>query len=116
MVRKMRLKKEYVLLYGAFGIYSMTSVFAKLASKTGLMEPRFFVFAALEIACLAVYAVLWQQILKKFSLIAAMSSKGVVVIFSLLWAAALFGEKITINNLIGAVLIISGIRLVSKDE
>ncbi len=115
-MNNIKLKKEYILLYGAFVVYSTSTVFAKLASQAGFGEINFYVFCALEVVCLGIYALLWQQVLKRFSLVTAMSSKGVVVIFSLCWAVMLFGEKITRNNLIGAVLIIVGIRLVSKDE
>ena len=116
MIHKVWSKKGYVLLYGAFLLYSLSTIFAKCASQAGILEIRFFVFIAMEIACLALYAILWQQVLRRFSLLTAMSSKGIVVVFSLLWAAMLFGENITVNNLIGAVFIILGIRLVSKDE
>ena len=116
MIHKVRSKKGYVLLYGAFLVYSLSTIFAKCASQEGVLETQFFAFIAMEIACLALYAILWQQVLSKFSLVTAMSSKGIVVVFSLLWAAMLFGENITTNNLIGALFIILGIRLVSKDE
>jgi drug/metabolite transporter (DMT)-like permease len=54
--------------------------------------------------------------LKKFSLFVAYSSKGIVILWGLIWAVLFFQEKIKINNIIGAVIIIIGIVLVSKNE
>ena len=69
----------------------------------------------LEVVCLGVYAIIWQQVLKDFSLVTAMASKGVVVIINLIWSVLLFGETVTLYNIIGAVIIIFGIWMVSSD-
>ncbi len=106
--------KQYLLLYGAFIIYSGVSIFAKYASKQDTLY-KMCVFIALEIICLGVYAIVWQQVLKHFSLVTAMASKGIVVIFNLIWSILLFDEVITVNNIVGAAIIIFGIWVVSSD-
>lgn len=58
---------------------------------------------------------MWQQVLKRFSLVTAMANKGVVVIINLIWSVLLFQEAITIYNIIGAAIIIGGIWMVSSD-
>ena len=73
-------------------------------------------FIAGEFVLLAVYALMWQQALKRFPLIVAMSSKGITVIYGLLWSVLLFKEHITINNIIGAAMVILGIGLVSSND
>ena len=105
---------KYALLYIAFLVYSGTSVFAKMAAQQSLLI-KMLVFMALEVVCLGIYAIIWQQVLKKFSLVTAMASKGVVVIFNLMWSLILFGERISLYNLIGAAVIIFGIWVVSTD-
>lgn len=107
--------KNYILLYLAFLIYSASSVCAKFASQQSLIM-KLALFLILEAGCLGLYAILWQQVLKHFSLVTAMSSKGVVVIFNIIWAFLLFGEKITFYNIIGAFVIIYGIWMVSSDD
>lgn len=117
-LKKMRTRwgsiRKYVLLYGCFLIYSASAVCAKLASKQDL-PLRAVAFLGLEVACLGLYAAIWQQALKQFTLVTAMANKGVVVIFNLIWSVLLFKEAVTINNVIGAAVIIGGIWVVSAD-
>lgn len=108
--------KDYLLLYFAFALYSLSSVFSKLVSFNFDNKFKFVVFLGLEILFLGIYAILWQQILKKFDLVIAMANKGSVVLFSLIWSLFLFKEKITIFNLLGALIIVMGIRMVSKSD
>lgn len=107
--------KNHILLYGAFLIYSASTICAKLAA-TQSATFRLIVFFGLEFVCLGVYAIIWQQVLKKFTLVTAMASKGVVVIFNLIWSILLFGETITIGNIVGAGIIIFGIWMVSTSD
>lgn len=106
--------RSYCILYFAFLIYSVSSVCAKLAARQDVLI-RIVAFIGLEVVCLGVYALIWQQALKRFSLVTAMASKGIVVIFNLIWSFLLFKEEITIWNLIGAAVIIGGIWMVSSD-
>ena len=61
------------------------------------------------ILMLAIYAVLWQIILKSTPLAQAFLFKSSTVIFSLIFASCLFGEHVTFQNLVGASIIIAGI-------
>lgn len=106
--------KKYILLYGAFLIYSASTICAKLASAQPAFI-RILLFIGMEIVCLGVYAIVWQQVLKSFSLVTAMASKGIVVIFNLIWSVLLFGEHISFYNILGAAIIIFGIWMVSSD-
>lgn len=107
--------KKYVLLYGAFIIYSISSVCAKFAAGQDTLFKVLF-FMGLEVVSLGVYAIIWQQVLKHFSLVTAMASKGVVVIFNLVWALILFHERISLYNILGTGIIILGIWMVSTDD
>lgn len=108
--------QRFALLYFAFFIYSGTTVFSKLAAMQNGITIKFLFFLGMEVVCLGIYAIIWQQVLKKMSLITAMSNKGVVVIFGLLWSVFLFHESISLYNLLGAALIIFGIWMVSADD
>lgn len=107
---------RFGLLYTAFLIYSGTTVFSKMAALQDGFTVKFLFFVGMEIVCLGIYAIIWQQVLKNMSLITAMSNKGVVVIFGLLWSVFLFHETVTLYNLLGAVMIIFGIWMVSADD
>lgn len=60
---------------------------------------------------MGLYAVLWQQVLKRIELSMAYMFKGTSLIFVMLLAYVLFGEQITWNNIVGALIIIGGIVL-----
>lgn len=88
-----------------------------MASMQDYMSLKYvFCFGAI-IFILGLYAVLWQQVLKKIELSVAMANKPVVLIFSTLWALFLFDEQISIKYLIGMLLIFAGIFIVGvKNE
>lgn len=106
---------NYILLYITLLIYSASTIFAKIAAQQDMIV-KVLVFMGLEVGCLGLYAVIWQQVLKKFPLVTAMSSKGVVVIFNLIWSVLLFGEGVTLCNFAGALIIVGGIWMVSSDD
>ncbi|MBO6108599.1 MAG: EamA family transporter [Eubacterium sp.] len=105
----------YITLYINFIVYSLASVCAKYAaiSEDKLMS---VVFIGGEIALLGIYAIIWQQVLKKIPLGVAMSSKGITIIYGLVFAVILFGEQITVTNIVGALIVVAGICLVAQDD
>ena len=62
---------------------------------------------------LMVYAVFWQLILKKLPLTVAMANKSATVIWGLIFGSLIFQERISLSNIIGAVIIIAGIVMVA---
>ena len=63
------------------------------------------------IGMMGLYAVLWQQVLKRIELSLAYMFKGTSIVFVMLLAYVLFGEPITWNNILGSTIIIIGIVL-----
>ena len=63
---------------------------------------------------IGVYAILWQQVLRRIELSTAYMFKGSTLIFTMLFAALIFGEAITIPNIIGSFIIIFGITLLAR--
>ena len=63
--------KDYIQLHLNILLFSLTSVFSKLASvyynKEGLHSPLLYVFLFLMIANCGIYAIAWQQVIKNFS-------------------------------------------------
>lgn len=106
---------SFLFLYTAYFVYSVSAVCAKYASAQSSLK-GLALFLMLEVACLGVYALIYQQALKRFSLSVALSNKGITVIFTLLWAAFLFHEQVTARNIAGVAMIIAGIWLVSKND
>ena len=109
------IKNKYVQLFFSLFMFSFVNVIAKLAGAAGF-GIEFILLLGLQYLILGVYAIMWQQILKKFTLITATASKGVIVVLNLLWAALIFNEHIDIFNIIGSAVIIIGIYIVATGE
>lgn len=107
--------KPILMLQFSILILSIASIVAKSASVYPVQSFKFIALFALEIVILAVYALMWQQVLKRFDLTVAYANKGTVIIWVFLWAGLFFGESITLNNILGAVLVMIGTALVLGD-
>ena len=75
------------MLQLVFFIYSLNSVVANFASKQESFGLSFFLLYGLEVAILGVYAILWQQIIKKFELSIAYANKAVVLIWAMIFGS-----------------------------
>lgn len=96
--------------------YSMGTVCSKLASGYPVLSMPFIALYAIVLLVLGVYAILWQQILKKMSLITAYANKAVTVIWGMIWGMVFFKEQIRFNHVIGAAIIILGVCFVVSEE
>ena len=69
----------------------------------------------LEVCCLGIYAVFWQQIIKRFDLSIAYANRAFAVCWSFLWGILLFGEKVRPMNFAGIAMVLAGILLVNQE-
>ena len=106
--------KTYLALIGVNLVYACTSIFTKMASRQEMLSLPYLLWIAGAVGVMGVYAVLWQQVIKRMPLSTAYMFKGTSLIFVLLISALLFGEAITVNNVIGSAIIITGIVLFAK--
>ena len=104
----------YVALIGVNLVYACTSICTKMASQQEMLSWSYLLWIAGAVGVMGMYALLWQQVITRISLSTAYMFKGTSLIFVLLFSALLFGEAVTLNNVIGAVIIIIGIVLFSK--
>ena len=107
-------KKEVAILVGVNLVYACTSIFTKMASRQKMLSWPYLLWIAGAIGVMGVYAILWQQVIKWMPLSTAYMFKGTSLIFILLISGLMLGEAITINNVIGSVIIILGIALFAK--
>ncbi len=96
-----------------FAIYSLSGVFSKIASRYTFISPQYILCVCAIIGLLGFYAIMWQIVLKKIPLSKAYLFKSIGIIFSMIYAAFLFNEPFTINNIIGSSMIISGVSILS---
>jgi drug/metabolite transporter (DMT)-like permease len=97
-------------------IYTLSGIAAKFASHYSFMSWNFILFYCLEIFILGIYAILWQQIIKKFDLSVAYANRSVAIFWSLIWSAFIFGETISIKNIIGVLIIFTGTYIVNTGD
>lgn len=95
-------------------LYACVTIFTKYASQHGFMSAKYLLGLCGAVGVMGIYAVCWQQILRRVELSTAYMFKGTSLIFVMLFAFALFGEQITLNNIIGACVIIVGIVLYAE--
>jgi len=94
-------------------VYSLCGFFSKNASRQPFMSFEFCAFYAGMLAILVVYAIGWQQILKRLPLTVAFANKAVTVIWGIVWGAVFFQEPITPLMIVGAAIVMAGIVLFS---
>ena len=105
---------QYVTLIMVYLFYAGISVILKY---TGLQEPlslRWCAGFAGLIVTLGIYAVVWQQILKRIDLGTAYMFKGVSLIFIMVLLYLCYGEPVTPMKMIGTGIIVVGIALYAK--
>lgn len=106
---------KYIYLHLLLFFYSFCGVFSKLASKYQFLSFKFILFYSISIFILAIYAIFWQQILKKFKLTTAFFNKAITIVWGMILGLFIFHETLKINNIIGAIIVLFGIGLVVKD-
>ena len=104
----------YAALIAANLVYAFESVFVKLASGQDFLSARYFLFMGCAVGVLGVFALIWQQIIKRIPVSEAYMFKGSALIFVLLLSVILFGESISLTNVIGACMIVLGIVLYAR--
>ena len=115
MDRKISMK-DYILLYTGIFIFSLCSIAGNMASFYPFFSFQFLFFYSLDLMILAMYALFWQQILKRFPLTTAYSNRPLATVLGMMWAILFFKETITIQMMIGAIIILYGIRIVVKAD
>ena len=109
---KKRKLQTYLMLHGILLLYSVGAVCSKMASGFSFMSLGYIGWYAGLLCVLAIYAVVWQQVLRRLPLITAFANKGITIIWGMLWGVLLFGESISLQMEVGAALVFCGIVLV----
>ena len=78
-------------------------------NRHGLGSIWLYVFLALMIGNCGIYAIAWQQVIKKFSLSTAYANKSVYLLWSQIWAVVIFHENLSVRNIIGILVVLTGV-------
>lgn len=130
--------KQIIILQIAVCIYTLSGIAAKFASNynltdfltllknilSGTADKTMFNMVSLgfvlcygiELVILGVYAIIWQQIIKKVDISTAYANRAIAIFWSTLWAITIFKEHISIQNIIGICIIVLGTWMVNRDD
>lgn len=110
--------RSILLLHLTLLLYSVVSVFAKLAGlrMAGGETLSTVIFLALEALTLLVYSILWQQTLKRMPLSFAYANKGVCTLWTALFGLVFFGENLTWGKALGIAVVLAGVLLVVTEH
>ena len=110
-----RMKKPdarvFLALHLLLLLFAGTTVLSKLAAGEEFLSPRFCLFFGGEFVLLGIYALGWQQILKRLPLTVAYTNKAVTLVWSLVFGALLFREQVSAKQIVGCVLVVAGVVL-----
>ena len=114
-MKKAEKLKNVLLLQGVIVLYTVSSVMSKEASASWDNLLRFLFFFGMEFVILGVYAVLWQQMIKRFELSVAYANRSMAVVWSMVWAVVFFHDTITVQNVLGVVLVVAGTWVINTE-
>ena len=109
-------KKVFLALHLLLLLFAGTTVLSKLAAGETFLSLRFCLFFGGEFVLLGIYALGWQQILKRLPLTVAYTNKAVTLVWSMVFGVLLFHERIHLKQVIGCALAVAGVLLFVKAD
>lgn len=108
ITRQPLVHKAMIMLL-AFTLYVISGVFSKMASQHPFLSLPYVGCFCCVVISLGLYAIFWQKILSSMPLNKAFLSKSITIVMVLVVSAYLFGEIVSIKNIIGTSFIIFGL-------
>jgi len=105
-----------ILLQAVVIVYTLTSIVGRMASGAELLSLQFILFYGLDIVILGVYAICWQQMIKKFDLSVAYANRAMAILWTAIWAHFIFKDTIGVKQLIGILVVMIGTVVVNLDQ
>lgn len=80
------------------------------------MSFRFLFFYGCVLGLLGVYAIGWQQVIRRLPLTVAFANRAVTVVWGIVWGVLFFREQVSPLRLVGAALIMAGVVLFARAD
>lgn len=116
MTKKTNTIASFLFLHASFLVYTLYPLIGKFATRYEMLSLHFIALYCVVFAILFVYAVLWQQVLKRFPLTTAIANKSITIVWGMIFGLLFFGEQISPKMLIGSALILAGIFILSTEQ
>lgn len=97
-------------------LYAIVLILNRMASIYAPLSLGYVLLLSISVIVLTIYALSWQQIIKRMPISDAYMFKGTSIVFVLLLSACFFEEIITWQNVVGSITIILGIALFAKAD
>ena len=91
--------------------FSLGGIFSKLASKQPFLSLKFILCYGALLFIMFLYAIGWQQVIKRLPLTMAYANRAVTIVWGIIWGLLFFNEKLNVGKIIGAVIVIAGVLL-----
>lgn len=108
------------LIIGTILLRSLATIFAKMAALIsvgrGLEGIIINIWSGAELIALVLQAILWSHVLNKYSLNKAYPYMSLVFGVNLAAAWLIFHERVSLNHLLGILIIIVGIIITHRDN
>lgn len=93
-------------------LFAGSNVALKYAGRFPLVSwPCILLFGA-ALFLMGLYAIVWQQVIRRVSIVTAYGNRATVMIWNVLLGFLLFSEQLTWNMLFGGIVILLGVYLV----
>nr|WP_318715585.1 EamA family transporter [uncultured Treponema sp.] len=106
----------FILMHISFLIYSGYALCGKFASTQEFLSKNFILLYGAVMFIMCVYAILWQQVLKRIPLSVASANKSITIIWGILFGKIVFDEKIKLNMILGAAIILTGLFILLTEN
>lgn len=103
--------KVLLLLHLLLMLFSVSGIMSKIAAQYDFLSLGFILAYGGMVAILGVYALGWQQVIKRLPLTTAYANRAVTIVWGIIWGALLFHEQITAPKLVGAAVVLAGVAL-----
>lgn len=103
--------KTYLALHAMLVLFSFSGICGKLAAQYDFLSFGFIACYAGMICVLGIYAIGWQQVIKRLPLTLAYANRAVTVVWGIVWGVLLFNEPLNPFKIVGALVVLAGVAL-----
>ncbi|MDE7312175.1 MAG: EamA family transporter [Eubacterium sp.] len=97
-------------------LLSISGICSKAAAAQPFLSAQFCLYWLMGIALMGIYAVGWQQAIKRLPLTVAYANKAVTVVWGIIWGSVFFNEPATAGKLAGSLLVVIGVVCYAAGE
>lgn len=108
--------KTLAALHLLLVVYSCSGILSKMAAGFSFLSPGFIACYCGIIGLLGIYAICWQQIIKRIPLTTAYANRAVTVVWGMVWGVLVFKEALTFAQILGGVVVLLGVALFAYSE